>query len=223
MTTPLPWSHTALQGVQTCPRQHEQVKVLRVFPDQKNAASIWGDEVHRAFEQTIRSKGAVPLPASMAQYTEYVHEFIARPGETLVEQKLAIDINLQPTQFFAKNVWGRGVIDVLTMYNHCAWVDDHKTGKRKKDPQQLILFAIFTFLHHPHITVCHTAYRWLQEGGAKDGETYYRKDLPDLWNAVLPALQDYARCFHSGVFPPKKSGLCQRYCPVTSCEYWGVR
>src|SRR5258705_63976 len=104
-------------------------------------------------------------------------------------------------------------------------VDDPKTGKnRKKDMQQLIIFALMVFYHHPEITTCRTAFHWIQHGfteAANDRETFYRHQIPDLWTTLIPKLQRYKAAFDAGIFPPKSSGLCKKHCVVQTCEYWG--
>ncbi|HDR9868525.1 TPA: hypothetical protein QDE31_37465 [Burkholderia cenocepacia] len=226
---PLPWSHSSLIGFDTCPRQYEEIKVLRNFQDQKNPASLWGDQFHQAAETFIRANcgglSQSTLPAEMLPYSAYLAQFICRPGVTLAEQEYALDVHLQPCEFLGPDVWMRGIIDVLNLNGTVAHVDDHKTGKnRKKDMQQLIIFALLVFYHHPEIQTVHTAFHWVQHGfdeTAKDRETFHRHQIPQLWLTLLPRLQRYKAAFDAGIFPPKPSGLCRRHCAVTSCEYHG--
>lgn len=238
MSTPLPWSHSSLSAADTCGRQYEELKVLRNFQDKKNTASLWGDEFHKVAEKYIAfgvtgkdyfsledvlvdEQLATMLPPNMIQYRDYLNQFICRPGTTFVEREYALDRNLRPCEFLGNTVWGRGIIDVLTLLGNEAWVDDHKTGKnRKKDMQQLIIFALLTFYHHPEIDTVHTAFHWLQLG-LKDTETFTRAQIPALWETLIPTLERYAKMFHLGVFPPRKSGLCFKHCSVNTCEYWG--
>lgn len=229
MTKPLPWSHSSLQGFGTCPRQYEEIKVLRNFQDKKNEASIWGDEFHTFAENYIRDRvegstagasAAVLLPAHMEPYRDYLESYVARPGNTLVEQEYGLNVKLQPCPFIGDDVWMRGIIDVLTLDDATAHVDDHKTGKnRKKDMQQLIIFALLTFYHHPEVMAAHCTFHWLQLG-AKDTETFYRHQIPELWDTLVPKLQDYKAAFDRGVFPAKPSGLCRKHCAVETCEYF---
>lgn len=224
---PLPWSHSSLSGFDTCERQYEELKVLRNFQDEKNPASIWGDDVHTAMEKFIKLGVASPglvegtMPVNMRQYEPYLLAFLARPGRTLAEQEYGLDINLRPCAFLGPDVWMRGIIDVLTLDGSIAWVDDHKTGKnRKKDMQQLIIFALLTFYHHPEINTAHCAFHWLQLD-AVDRETFYRHQIPELWATLIPKLQRYKMAFDLGVFRAKPSGLCKKHCAVSTCEYWG--
>jgi hypothetical protein len=229
MPTPLPWSHSALDSFNTCALQYQEVKVLRNFQDVKDPKTIWGDEFHKAGERFIRNmidgdmadREKVFMPGDMMKYIPYLMEFVNRPGTTFVERKYGLNIKLQPVDFFAKDIWLRGIIDVLTLEGSVALVDDHKTGlNRKKDMQQLIIFALLTFYHHPQINTCHTSYRWVKLG-ALDRETFYRHQIPEMWATLLPRLEKYRNAFHVGVFNPNPSGLCVAHCPVTTCEYWG--
>lgn len=223
MATPLPWSHTALNGFETCARQFEEVKVLRHYQDVKNDAALWGDNFHKACEQYIGAEVAgttIALPEILTGYHSYVRQFIDRPGNTFVERKYALDRGVQPCDFFAPSVWCRGIIDVLTLEGSVAWVDDHKTGKRKKEMQQLIIFALLVFYHHPEIDLVHTAFHWIKTD-EKDSETFHRSQIAELWATLTPKLERYKAAFHSGIFPPRPSGLCKKHCPVETCEYHG--
>ena len=234
---PLPWSHSTLSGFMTCPHQYEQIKVLRNFQDKKNTASLWGDEVHTAFEKYLqlgpdsRELATASLPPTMHQYLPYLESYLNRAealgASLLPEQEYGLDVQLRPCAFLGPDVWCRGIVDVLTLAGDVAYVDDHKTGKnRKKDMQQLIIFALLTFYHHPHINTCHTSFRWLQhkaDGSAYDAETFTRDQIPYLWNTLLPKLRLYKKAFDVGVFEPKASGLCKAHCAVDTCEYHGGR
>ena len=237
---PLPWSHSSLSGFETCARQYEEIKVLHNFQDKKNDSSLWGDEFHKYAEAFVRDAIAIRdacapsesigahaavhtglplLPPEMQQYEKYLLQFVMRPGTTLAEQQYGLDEKLRPCAFLGNDVWMRGIIDVLTLGGREAWVDDHKTGKRKKDMQQLIIFALLVFYHHPEVMTVHTRFHWVAEG-TSDGETFHRHQIEELWLTLIPKLQRYAHAFHSGVFPAKPSGLCMKHCSVDTCEYY---
>lgn len=216
---PLAWSHSSLSGFETCPRQYQELKVLRNFQDQKNPASIWGDEYHKSAEKFIQA--GTPMPANMEMYNDVLIKVRTKPGTQFAERMYGLNIALAPCSFYDTDVWCRGIIDALTLYGDVADVDDWKTGKnRKKDMQQLIIFALLVFYHHPEINTCHTAFHWLQLH-ATDTETFHRHQIPEMWATLIPKLDRYMRAFHLGIFPPKKSGLCRRHCAVDTCEYYG--
>lgn len=225
---PLPWTHSKLNAFEQCPRQFEEVQVLRHFTDAKGEASLWGDRFHKAAEQFIGqcvAAGEVtPLGADMLPYSGYFVQFIGRPGKTYVERRYALNLQLEPCGFFAPDVWCRAILDVLTLDGTVAYVDDHKTGKnRKKDMQQLIISALHVFYWHPEIETCHTAFHWVQFGfdeSAKDRETFHRHQIPKLWETLVPKLQRYKAAFNAETFPAKPNGLCKKHCSVDTCEYY---
>lgn len=214
----LPWSHSSLEAVETCPKQYEEIKVLRNFQDKKNAASEWGDRFHKHVEAYING---APAHFDIWPYLPLIDAKKNRKGKVFAERQYAINSKLQPCEFLGKDVWGRGIIDLLVLDKKTAYVDDWKTGKnRKKNMQQLIIFALLVFYHHPEIDTCHCSFQWIQHK-AEDCETFTRAQIPELWNWLLPKLKTYKGYFQVGIFPPKKSGLCRKHCAVTSCEYWG--
>lgn len=243
MSKPIPaWSHSTLQAFETCPRQYLEIRILKHFEDTKNTAALWGDEFHKVAEQFIGSTCAkltgcdaatrellypqvkATLPPGMEGYEQHFRAMCLRPGRTLVEQKLGLSKSVSPCGFFDKTIWSRGIIDVLNVQDDVANVDDWKTGKRKSDPQQLVIFALMTFAHYAQVNTVHTAYHWIQEGfgpQAQTRQTFTRDQIPALWADLVPKLDRYMRAFKDGIFPPKPSGLCRKFCAVSSCEYWG--
>jgi hypothetical protein len=219
MTTPLPWSHSSINGFETCPRQYAEVKVLKHYKQKSNDASIWGDEAHTAFEKYL--KGEANLEPRFETYKTYLDKYKALPGNLFAERMYALDKRLQPCDFYAPGVWGRGIIDVLVINGFHALVDDHKTGKRKKDMQQLVIFALLVFYHHPEVQVCDVGFQWLKTN-EEDREVFQRADIPMMWNMLVDKLGRYAEAFHRGIFPAKPSGLCKQHCPVDTCEYFQV-
>ena len=73
-------------------------------------------------------------------------------GEKHTELKLGLNGNRKPCDFFAKEVWVRGVVDLLIVNGKTAYVIDYKTGNDKyADTAQLKLMAIMAFEHFPQI------------------------------------------------------------------------
>lgn len=218
---PRAWSHTALSNFENCPRQYEQVTILKRFPFVDTKETIWGREVHKQFENYLLY--GHPLTADLAMHRDFLDAFKAQPGELAGEERIALDTKLRACGYFAKDVqvWYRGQVDARkrdrsTGISH---VLDHKTGKVKNDYTQLKSFAMWEFLTQPDIHTVKAEYYWTQIRGA-NGETYYREQLPEILNFFAVKLHRYADAHISETFPPKQSGLCGGWCPVRECEFW---
>lgn len=217
--TPLPWSHSALQDFNTCPKAYYHKRIAKDVIDTPGEAALWGDRVHKAFELYLTG---APLDPELEIYAGMLDEVRRKPGELFAEQKLAINKRLQPCDWFDKDVWMRGIIDVLIKDGPTAWVLDWKTGKQKSDPRQLKLSALLIFIHHPGVRNCITEFHWLKTGNVT-GATYFRHQEADLWGEMLPDLQRYRMAFKHEIFVPRQSGLCKQWCSVLSCEYNGKK
>lgn len=228
---PLPWSHSALSDFNNCPKAYYHKRVAKDVVDPPNDAGLAGDFIHKAFEAYLMA--GTPLPAVYpnhirewpegikppAFYKEYLDALLASSGQIYVEGKYAINAKFEPVDFFADDVWCRGILDVLHLNGAKARILDHKTGKRKQDTRQLKLNALLVFIHHPEVQVVKTGYMWLKDM-VLDTETYIRADESALWDEYMPDLTRYRTAFKQEVFVPRQSGLCNGWCPVRQCEFW---
>lgn len=218
---PPAWSHSALDAFESCPKQYHQTKILKRYPFEETREVIWGREVHTAFENFLLYGS--PLRADLQMHADFLTDFKNMSGELKGEERIALDVNMQRCDYFdkVKQVWYRGQIDaqkrnVATGVSH---ILDHKTGKVKNDFTQLKGFAMFELLTQPQIHTVKVEFYWTQIRGTA-GETYTRADLPSLIGHFLPKLNRYADAHLRSEFPPKPSGLCNGWCPVTDCEFW---
>ena len=61
---------------------------------------------------------------------------------------------------------------------------------------------------------------WLKDK-AVDKEHFKRSDIGAIWSRFLPRVERLEKAVKDGDFPPKPSGLCKKWCPVTTCEFHG--
>jgi hypothetical protein len=216
-TKPRPWSHTALDNFCTCPHQYHEVKVLKHYEDVQGDEAIWGNYVHKGFEDHLRD--AVPLPENLATYQTYMDAIKRVPGTMYVEYEMCLNNKLQPCKAFDPGVFVRGYADVLHVDGAVARVMDHKTGKRKPGSRQMKLMALMVFHHFPEVMRVKVGFFWLKVD-AKDTDEFTREQVPELWNEFLPDLQQFKRAFETDTWQKRSSGLCYGWCPVTSCEFW---
>lgn len=216
----LPWSYSSTQAYTTCPRRFYLTKIAKVVSEPQTAATLHGNEVHRAFEKFL--KGEAGIPEKFKDYTKIAERVRAQPGNKFVEHKFALTQTLKPTTFFAKDAWVRGVIDVAVVNGKKATLIDWKTGKPKPDADQMRLFAAVGFAIWPHVEEADTAFVWLKDKSI-DRERFKREDAAELWQPFLPTIQRMQRSVETDEWEPRPSGLCREWCPVGKklCEFCG--
>lgn len=217
MTTPLPWSHTSLDDFVNCPRSFYRKRVIRDVKDEGGEHLVWGNKVHKAFEDYV--KDHIPLPDMLEQHKNFLDMLRRRGDVRHTERKIALNLKGQPCGFFDKDVWFRGVIDFHSIQGSVAEVVDYKTGKAHSKFQQLHLFALWLFAANPEIMSIRLTYYWTATSSTTS-ELVHRHQLRDLWGAFLPNLRQYAQAFRDDIWQPRQSGLCNGWCPVTDCEFW---
>lgn len=216
---PLPWSHSSLSDFNNCPRAFYEKRVAKSVKEERTEALIWGERVHKAFEDRLKS--GVVLPAELQDHEGYLTRLQRRPGTSATEQKIALDRTFRPCSFFAPTVWFRGVIDYQKLDGTKALLVDYKTGKPHSKFQQLKLFALYSFMQNPLLEEVSVVYYWTTTK-TETGEDYTRDQMPELWQEFIPSLKQYAEAFKTNTWQPRQSGLCG-WCPVTGCEFWRPR
>ncbi len=214
---PIPWSFTGINQFINCPRQFEAVRVSKTVKESQGDAQLWGEYVHKQFEN--RQRDGTPLPSDLLEHELYMLQLETLPGTHLCEQKVSLNKNLQACGFFANDVWNRGVLDFVAINHHVATIVDFKTGKVKPDLKQLALFALFIFHTYPQVTQCLTKYYWTQTK-TETTEEFLRGRIPEIWAKFLPDLKQYNEAFKTNTWQPRQSGLCHGWCPVSECEFW---
>lgn len=215
------WSFSSLSDYRTCPRQYHEVRVLKHFKQEDTTHNIWGNRVHEAIAEALGNGSR--LPADMDVWNPLIDGFRRLRGTLSVENQLALTEGFQPCAWFAPNTWVRGIIDALWIRSDgVAQAVDWKTGKRKVNSDQLALFALLTFHHHPHVQEVRTMYVWLKTGQS-DPVTYKREQIPELWQLFLTDVKRLESCMQTGTWVPKTSGLCSEWCPVVTCQFNGKR
>lgn len=215
-----PWSYSGLTAFETCPRRFYLTKVARKVKEPPTEATIWGNKVHKALEE--RAKGTKALPKDMRHYEKYTKKILNRDGKKIVEAKLAVTAKMRPTDFFAKDAWCRGIVDLGIVNDEAALLLDWKTGKRKPGSDQLKLMACLGFAHYPWIDRVVTGFIWLKEKKF-DRDEFHREQLPEMWSDFMPRVDRLSRAYEEDKWVPRPSGLCKNWCPVGDhCEFCGV-
>lgn len=216
--TPKPWSHSALEQFKNCPRQYHEVRIAKSVTETKGEATIWGEQVHKHFEDYLTD--GVVLPPELSAHEPFLNRLLDLPHDhRFVEQRIALNRTATPCEFFGDDVWFRGVIDFGIVHGDFARIIDFKTGKHHTKFGQLKLFALHTFAAYPEVQSVRCEYYWTQTL-TLNGQTYIREQIPSLWASFIPDLKQYAEAFRTDTWQPRPSGLCNGWCCVTDCEFW---
>jgi hypothetical protein len=219
MSKPFAWSYSALSAFETCPHQFAQVRIHKTVAEQQNEQMLYGNRFHKALELHVANGD--PLPEHMVAQCEPIMEKLKTVGGVMVpERKIALTENLTPTQYFAKDVWLRVVIDLQIDKGPKSLVLDYKTGKRKVDGDQLRLTAATKFAIDPGLEEVRVGYIWFQEDKI-DSTTYTPDDVPGIWQDFAPRVHRMKSAIEADKFQKIPSGLCRKHCPVKSCEFNG--
>lgn len=207
-----------MTGFENCPKQHYHLKVAKDVFEKPSAQMQDGNRQHKALEERIKSNR--PLPADLRGFEPLMRKVEAAPGQIMPEMKVALNADLQPTTYFAKDVWLRGVFDLAIFNGAVARIIDYKTGKRKPESAQLMLFAGMAFAQFPKIRKVGTAFWWLKTKETDRAEFYRDEAVPLIWQEFIPRVERMEEAYNTNYFPAKPSGLCRGWCPVKQCEHW---
>lgn len=215
------WSYSSIKTFDQCAKKYFHLKVVKDVKDEGGEAADYGTAVHEAAELFI-TQGA-PIPEKFAFMRPIVEPLAKKQGTKYAEIKLGVTSDMQPCGFFDKDVWYRGIADLLIVNGDKAWLIDYKTGKNAKyaDIKQLDLLAGAIFVHFPKVETINSALLYVvsQEMPRK---IHHRQHLPTYMGVFDTQLERLEAAMDNGVWNANPSGLCG-WCPVESCEHWRPR
>jgi len=216
------WSFSALTSFETCPKQFWHMRIKRDFKDEGNENSAFGTHVHDSIAQYFLKNKKLPLDISYIKPIIDVYKKAAF-RETHIELKLAINQKYKPVAWMAPDVYCRAIVDAGFVQGPKALLVDWKTGKMKPDSEatQLRLSAVMFMLFEPDVNEVTMRYVWLMNNGKTTTFKMTRDDIPAVWNELAPRLRRYQHAHQHDEFPANPSGLCRKYCPITTCPYYG--
>ena len=212
------WSHSSLKDFEGCQRRYYEVKVLKNYPFTETEATRYGTQVHEAIEHYIME--GKPIPPEYAQFQPVVDAMLKKDGRKLAEYQMALTVVLKPTDWKAKDVWVRGIADILVIddENLTAWVGDWKTGNNKyPDRDQLVLMSLMVFAHFPHIRKVNSALLFIVKNDMVK-MSMAREDIDKHWWDYRERTARLEACFANDVWNPNQTPLCG-WCPVKTCEF----
>ena len=236
MSKPFTWSYSALSAFETCPRRFYETRIAKSITEPEGAPLLLGNAAHKCLE--LRVARGTPIPkiiqvtaadgSTLSQSSEgweaLVQAIMHRADDdtdVVVERQICLDDRFCETDWFGKNAWVRGVIDLGLIKDTKALLCDWKTGKRKLDSDQLQLFSALAMHVWPKLERVVTGFVWLKNKSV-DKEEFTRADLPHIWERFLPRVKRMKQAFEMDTWPERPSGLCKNWCPVSSCRHNGA-
>lgn len=213
------WSFSSLKTFQQCPKKYYHTKVAKDVKEMDTQATLYGKSVHTAAEEYIRDGKEIPPEFSYIQPTLDVLNAI--PGDKYCEFKMGLREDLTPCDFFAEDVWWRGVADLLVVNEEkgLAYSADYKTSKnaRYADTKQLDLVAVGIFAHFPKIVRVKSALVFVVSKEFVKAE-HHAAMVPKYMEKPRQDVARIGAALDNGVWNPVSGPLC-RFCPVKECEY----
>lgn len=216
------WSYSSIKTFDQCPKKYYHLRIVKDVKDEDSTATLYGKELHTAAEEFIRD--AKPIPAKFAFLAPTLEALRNIEGEKHCELKLGVakrEGKFVPCEFFTKDVWWRGIADLLIVNEEkqIAHLVDYKTSKNAKyaDTKQLDLLAGAVFTHFPKVKEIKSALLFVvsNEIVKKKHEAIMRTSY---LNCMEPELLRLGAAIKTDVWNPNAGPLC-RFCPVVSCAH----
>lgn len=204
---PIIHSHSALKMYENCPKQYNEIRILKSVKDFMGKEGEWGDVVHKAIDAFMKS--GAPLPANAAHYQKLVNYVKEIPHDDMqAELKLAIRRDGSACAFFDTGGYLRGVVDVYIAQGDRAIIVDWKTGKSKYGTGgQDARNALIIFGNFPGINEIYSRFIYVKDGHIEKKQ-FTREDIPQLREDVDKLDADIKWSVDNNSWPARPSGLC---------------
>jgi len=212
------WSYSSISLFQQCPRKYHRMRVVKDIVEPPKTYLIYGTEVHKAAEEYLRD--GTPIPAKYAYIQPKIEPFKNMEGTMYCEHEMGVTKDLEPCGFYDKNVWFRGIADVLIINGDKARIVDWKTSKtsRYADKKQLELLSLLVFKHFPQVKTINAGLVFLVVDDLVRAK-YEREIEGKAWTKWLGETQQLDKAFEADVWNPKPNFTCNGWCPVDDCEH----
>lgn len=214
-------SYSGIKTYEGCPRKYNETKILKLWPREESAATIYGTELHAVCENYI--KDGTPLPDSFTFLQPILDTLKAMPGRKLCEFEMGVKETLQPCDFNDPDYWARGIADLVIVDddNFTARVFDYKSGGDKyPDTDQLMLMSLMIFAHFPHIKSVTGGLLFVLKGTTQKYKVT-RDQESELWWRWRERVAKLDASIYHNQWPMRPSGLCRKWCECLGCPHNG--
>lgn len=216
------WTFSSIKDFEQCARKFHEVRVLRNYRKLDTEQNLYGGELHSQAEHAVME--GRPLDPSFKFLTPVMKAITDMEGTKFCEMKLAVRQDLSACEFDDPEYWCRGIADLIIISpdQTKARGFDYKSGNdRYADTDQLLLMALMLFAHYPTVQSVSSGLLFVLKGTVAKHRVQ-RDQAEKLWWRWRERVARLEAAHANGYWPPKKSGLCKKYCPVVHCEHHGA-
>jgi CRISPR/Cas system-associated exonuclease Cas4 (RecB family) len=210
------WSYSALKQYTNCPKQYQEMRVLKNYTIKETEAMMYGKEVHAALEDYV--KDGKELAKNYQRFKPMVDTLVNIKGDKYPEYEMALTHAKTPCDFHSEDRWVRGIADLVIVDGDTAFVIDYKTGSnRYPDPKQLRLMSLMLFTHFPDVQRIKGGLLFVMKNSFIT-EEYIRKDMDKSWGMFEQSLKRLEMSYDNDVWQANPTPLCG-WCSVTTCDF----
>ena len=219
---PYTWSYSSLSLFQQCPKKYYHLRVAKDHKEPETDALLYGTQLHEAAEFYIGKGTPLPPQFEFIKGSLDLLKTLGEGGEFLCEYRMGLTRDLEPCDFFSKDVWWRGVADLVIIKDNKAYMVDYKTGKssRYADTKQLEILSLALFKHRPEIKLIKAGLLFLVANDFVK-VSYEGSQQAEPWVKWLNETKQLEAAYENEVWNPKPNFSCRQYCAVVNCIHNG--
>jgi hypothetical protein len=214
------WSYSSLDLFKQCPYKYYRLRVKKDIKEPPSEQMTYGLEAHKAAEEFIRD--GTPIPERFAFMHGSLELLRKREGQHLCEYKLGIDRAFNPCDFYDKEVWWRGIADLIILQGDRALIVDYKTGKSSKyaDTKQLEILSLAVFKHFPEVKKVKAGLLFVVANDFVPAE-FYVDQQGTYWSRWITDTNRLEKAIELDVWNARPNFSCKGWCPVKDCVHNG--
>ncbi len=216
------WSYSSLSLYKQCPHKYYRLKVKKDIKEPPQDHLYYGLRMHKAAEEYVRDDK--PLPSEFKFIEEALSTLKNMSGEKHCEIKLGLTANLEACDYYDKNVWWRGIADLLIIDGDVAKLVDYKTGKSAKyaDTKQLEILSLAIFKKFPNIKKVKSGLLFVVSNDFVNVD--YKPEMQhQLWVKWIEDVDRMQEAYNVDVWNPKPNFTCAKHCAVSDCAHHGKK
>jgi hypothetical protein len=194
--------------------------VVKDYVEPKTEQLLYGEELHKAAELYI--KDGTPLPEQFSFIKSQLDTLNAIDGQKLCEYKMGLTASGKPCGFLDKDVWWRGIADLIVLRGDKAYVVDYKTSKSAKyaDTKQLEILSLALFKHYPQVRKIKAGLLFVVANDFVTTE-YEKDNAGTYWTRWIEDVNRLEKAVELNVWNPRPNFTCGQWCPVKDCIHNG--